>query len=255
MPTTALIAAGVGAAGSVGSALIGSSASKNASNQQVAMQQQALQQQKDLFNQGLTTASNAENPFINAGQSVLGTLKSLITPGADQSATLSQTPGFQFASQYGTKAATNALSARSGASAGPLATAISQYNNGLAQNTWQNTVNALSGYANMGASAAGQFGNSVLGGSITAGNSQAGTLGNIGNAQAAGTLGSANALASGVTGVAGAGTNALLYSQLFGQNGSGGDLYSGNALANGPSNSAISNASDDQIAQYESMFG
>src|ERR1700676_4292480 len=97
-------------------------------------------------------------------------------------------------------AATNALAAKSGASAGPLAAAISQFNNGLAQNTWGKTVDALQGYAGMGANAAGQFGTAALGGAITAGNSQAGTLTNTGNALASGTLGSANALAGGLTG-------------------------------------------------------
>ena len=224
MPMTALIAAGVGAAGSIGSAMIGSSAASKASQQQVAMQQQALAQQQSLFNTGLSTATNALNPYVTAGQSVLPTLQGLLTPGTSAD-TLSQMPGFQFQSQYGTKAATNALAARGqGMSAGPLATAISQYNNGLAGTTWQNTVNALQGYANTGASAAGTLGTAALGGSIQAGNSQAGTLGNIGTAQASGTLGSANALSGGLTGAAGAGTNALLYSKLFSGN-SGGGLY------------------------------
>jgi hypothetical protein len=222
VPTTALIAAGVGAAGSIGSSLIGANASKTASNQQVQMQQQALQQQKDMFG----VAQGALNPFITSGQSVLGTLQKLITPGADQTATLSQTPGFQFASQYGTKAATNALAAKGqGMSSGPLATAVSQFNNGLAQNTWQNTVNALQGYASLGANSAGN----LAGGAISSGNAMAGTIGNIGNAQASGTLGSANALAGGLTGAAGAGSNALLFSKLFSNNsgGGGGGLYDG----------------------------
>lgn len=221
MPTTALIAGGLGAAGSIGSALIGSNAADKASQQQAAAQQAALAQQKEMFG----VAQGALNPFISGGQSVLGTLKGLITPGADQSALLAQTPGFQFASQYGTKAATNALAAKGqGMSAGPLATAISQYNNGLAQNTWQNTVNALQGYANTGANAAGN----LAGGAISSGNAMAGTLGNIGNAQAAGTLGSANALSGGLTGAAGAGTNALLYNKLLGSSGGGG-LYDGSS--------------------------
>lgn len=255
MPTTALIGAGIGAAGAVGSSLIGANAADKASQQQAATQQAALSQQQTLYNQGLGTATNALQPFINAGQSVLPTLQGLITPGANQNALLSQTPGFQFASQYGTMAATNALAARTGPSAGPLAAAISQYNNGLAQNTWQTTVNALQGYAGLGAGAAGTLGTAALGGAVNEGNSQAGTLGNIGNAQAAGTLGSANALAGGLTGATGSAQNALLYSQLFGNGNSGAGLYSPNALANGPTNSAISNMSDSQAAQYEGLFG
>lgn len=239
MGFTALIAGGLGAAGSIGSALIGSSASQNASSQQVAMQQQALAQQKALYEQGLGTqagyvgqAQGALNPFISAGQNASGTLQNLLTPGSS-AATLSSMPGFQFQSQYGTMAATNALSAKSGASAGPLATAISQYNNGLAGTQYFNTVGALQNLTNTGAGAAGALGsvygsagNAALGQSVQAGNSQAGTLGNIGNAQAAGTLGSANALSGGISGVGNAFQNAAIYNALGNQGGNSG-LYSG----------------------------
>lgn len=212
------MAGGLGAAGSIGSALIGSNASQNAASQQVAMQQQALAQQQRMFNVG----QQAVNPFIQGGQTALGTLTNLETPGQSASA-LSQMPGFQFASQYGTMAAQNALSAKSGASAGPLATAISQFNNGLAGQQYFNTVGALQNTANMGQSAA----SSLLGGAINSGNAQASTLGNIGNAQAAGTLGSANALAGGLNGVSGALGNAALYNAIGGAGGAGGGLYGG----------------------------
>ncbi len=230
MPTTALIAGGLGAAGSIGSALIGSSASKSAAAAQAAAQQQALSQQQALYNQGLGVAQNSLQPFVSAGQSVLPTLQSLLTPGPNQNATLSQTPGFQFQQQYGTMAATNALAAKSGASAGPLATAISNYNQGLAGTTWQNTVNALQGFANTGAGAAGTLGTAALGGAINEGNAQAGTLGNIGNAQASGILGSANAITGGISGATGGINNALLFSAIGGGQGNG--LYGGNALSN-----------------------
>lgn len=226
MGFTALIAGGLGGLGSIGSALIGSNAAKQASQQQVGFGEQALAQQKDLFNQGLQTAQNTLLPYVNAGQKVLPTLQGLLTPGPNQNALLSQTPGFQFASQYGTMSATNALASRGlGASAGPVASAVSQYNNGLAQNTWGNLVQSLQNYANLGANSAGTLGTAALNGSIQAGNSQAGTLNNIGNAAAAGTLGSANALAGGLTGTTNALSSAALLSAIGG--GGGGGLYSG----------------------------
>lgn len=283
MGVTALIAGGIGAAGSIGSALIGSSAASSASQAQVALGQQALAQQKALFNQGLTNqqtyvggaqsafeqARNALSPYATAGQSVLPTLQGLITPGPNQNALLSQTPGFQFAQQYGTMAATNALASRGlGASAGPVATAVSGYNQGLAQNTWQNVVSALQGYAGMGGNAAqgiagsanvlqsvyGSAGNADVGAGVQAGQVQGNTLTDIGSSTAAGILGSANAISGGVTGTTNALSSAALLSGLQ-SGGSGGGLYSPNALINGPSNAAISNASDAQIAQYEQMFG
>lgn len=241
MPIGAIIGGGLGAIGSIGGALIGSSASKSASAQQVAEQQAALAQQQSMFN----TAKGALNPYVQSGQSVLPTLQGLLTPGTSAQ-TLSQMPGFQFQSQYGTMAATNALAARGqGASAGPLATAISQYNNGLAGTTWQNTVNALQGFANTGANAAGN----LAGGAISSGNAQAGTLGNIGTAQAQGTLGSANALSGGLTGAAGGATNALLYNQLFSGSGGGSGLYSGPAYGGGNVfNSAYGGSSSNPLS-------
>jgi hypothetical protein len=231
MGFTALIAGGLGAAGSIGSALIGSNASKNAANAQLQAQQSALAQQQALYQQGLSTAKGALNPFINAGQGAASTLSGLLTPGTSAAA-LAQMPGFQFQSQYGTMAAQNALAGKTGPSAGPLATAISQYNNGLAGTQYFNTVGALQNLTNTGANAAGTLGSAALGAGVNSGNAQASTIGNMGNAQASGILGSANALGNGLTGVAGAGNNALLYNALLGQNGGGG-LYSGASYGGG----------------------
>lgn len=219
------------------------------------MQQQALAQQQALYNQGLNTqsgyvgqAQGALNPFISAGGQAAGTLTNLLTPG-NSAAALSQMPGFQFQSQYGTMAAANALSAKSGASAGPLATAISQYNNGLAGTQYFNTVGALQNLTNTGAGAAGNLGsiygsagNAALGGAINAGNAQANTLGNIGTAQAQGILGSANAVSGGINGLTGSANNALLYNALGGNSGSGG-LYGNiqSKLANNGMSNAVSN--------------
>jgi hypothetical protein len=180
------------------------------------MQQAALAQQQQMFQE----AQGALKPYYTAGQNVLPTLQGLLTPGSS-AASLAQMPGFQFNSQYGNLQATNALAAAGKASGGSLATAISQYNQGLAGNTWQNTVNALQGFANMGEGAAGAFGNVAVG----AGNGMASTYGNIGNAQAAGTLGSANALSGGLTGATGSIANSLLLSKLLGSGASTG-LYS-----------------------------
>lgn len=236
--------------GSIGGALIGSNASQNASNQQVQAQMAALAQQKQMFG----VAQDALNPFIGIGGSAGKTLQSLLTPGSGAGATLSQMPGFAFSSQYGTQAAQNALSAKTGASAGPLATAISQYNNGLASTQYFNTVGALQNTFGTGASAA----SALAGNAINSGNSQANTLGNVGNAQAAGTLGSANALTGGIAGLGSSASNAALLYGIgnggFG-GGGGGGLYSPNALTNGPTNSQISNMSDSQAAQYEGLFG
>lgn len=225
--------------------MIGSNAASSASQAQAQAQQNALNSQNANFNSALdfqkgafNTAQGALNPFINSGSSVLPTLQTLLTPGPSQTAALSQLPGFQFQSQYGTMATTNALAARGlGGSTGPLAKGISDYNQGLAGTSFGSLVNSLQSYANMGtgaagslASAAGQAGSNV--GSLTANtNNTIGTTEtNLGNAQANGILGSANALSSGLTGAANSTTNALMLSKLLGSGsgataGSGGGIY------------------------------
>jgi hypothetical protein len=265
---TALIAGGLGAAGAIGSAVIGSNAASNASAAQVAEQQQALQQQQNLFNQGLgqqstyfSKAANALQPYASAGQSVLPTLQGLLTPGPNQNALLSQTPGFQFANQYGDMAATNALASRGlGASAGPVATAVAGYSRGLASNTWQGVVNALQGYANLGGNAAGTIGNIAgsagnadVGAGIQAGNSQANTLTNIGTSQAQGILGSANAISGGLSGV----TNSLSSAALLsGIGGGGGGLYNnvGSMPATGPGSPNVLQSNMYAISQGINPF-
>lgn len=234
--TAAVIGAGaLGVAGSVGSSMIGANAAQSASQQQAQSAQSALALQKSMFG----TAQTALNPYINAGQGALSTLTGLETPGSS-AATLSTMPGFQFQSQYGNLAATNQLTAQGlGGSAGPLGSALSQYNQGLAGTYYMNSINALQNTANMGAGSA-----SALGGqAANFGNMMGQTTQNIGNAQAAGTLGSANALSGGLTGAASSAGNALLMSQLFGAGSGGGSLY-----ANGGGNYlGMSNSSQDAL--------
>jgi hypothetical protein len=266
MGFTSILAGGaLSGAGSLASGILNSNAANSASQAQVAEQQLALAQQKSLYNQGLGIqsgyvgqAQGALNPFIAAGQSNIPTLNALLSPGSSAS-TLSQMPGFQFQSQYGTMAATNALAARSGPSAGPLATAISQYNNGLAGTQYFNTVNALQNSVNTGAGAAstlggvlGNAGNTALGAGVNEGNSQASTLGSIGNAQASGILGSASAIGTGISGSTNAVNNATLFSALTGNGNSG--LYTPSQIA-GIGNMDASLVSPQQSAAYGTAMG
>lgn len=209
----AVIGAGVlGAVGTGASALIQSNAATTASQQQATAASNALKQQKDMFG----VAQDALNPYIKAGQMALPSLSALLTPGTSADA-LSKMPGFQFQSQYGTMAAENALSAQGlGGSRGPLATAVSNYNQGLAGTYYMNSINALQGFANMGTTAGG----ALAGDAINSGNAIAGTYGNLGAAQAAGTLGTANAIAGGISGAAGGVGNAFLMNALIGNNNS-----------------------------------
>lgn len=238
MPFTAIAAAGVGAAGAIGSSLISAKAAKGAATQQAATQQAALQQQKDLFQQGVGLVQ----PFIDFGKTAGGTLTDflspgstlakLLTPGPNQTATLSQLPGFQFAQDWGQKAVAN-LGSTLGFGGNTLK-AGADYATGTAQQGFGTLVGLLQNYGGMlqnltqtGAGAAG----AAFGNATQTGANMANTFTNLGNAQAAGTLGSANALAGGIGGVGNSVTNALLLNKLFG-GGAGANANSGIYSAN-----------------------
>ena len=215
MPVGAAVGGGLGALGSLGSAALGYFGSQKAAQTQANYGQQALGTLQSMFG----TAQNAVQPFVSAGQSVLPTLQKLLTPGADQTATLSQLPGFQFQSQWGNLATSNALAARGlGGSTGPLAKAISDYNQGLAGTSFGNLTGMLQNFAGMGSSAA-----SSLGGlASNFGNSMAGVTQGIGSSLASGILGGTNALSTGLQGATNAGGNAFLLSSLLSKLGIGG---------------------------------
>lgn len=224
----AVIGAGVvGAGASIASGVMSSNASQKAANTQLQGTQAALSTQQNMFDQ----AQNALSPYIQAGQNVLPTLQNLLTPGPSQTSTLSQLPGFQFQSQWGTRAAQNALAAQGlGGSTGPVAKAISDYNNGLAGTYYGSYVNQLQQFANSGMGAA----SSLAGNAINAGNAQAQTQQAGANASAAGTLGSANALSGAVNGIGNSASNALLFSTLMNPANSNNFYSTGNnALAAG----------------------
>ena len=71
MPTTALIAAGVGAAGSIGAAAIGANAQTQNAKAAVAEQNSMLQQGYGYANNQLTNAQGVLNPWITAGSNAL----------------------------------------------------------------------------------------------------------------------------------------------------------------------------------------
>lgn len=234
------IAATIGAVGAIGAAGIGAYSASKASDQQVAQQDKALGIQQQNFGNALDfqkgafdTAKNALNPFITSGTNLLPTIQSLLTPGPSQTDTLSKLPGFQFQSQYGTMAATNALAARGlGGSAGPVGRAVSDYNNGLAGTSFNNYISQLLSAAGIGSSsanalagAAGAAGSNVGGLTANTNNTIGTTLTNSGNAAAAGTLGVSNALSGGLTGSANSMTNALLMSKLFPSAGTASGIY------------------------------
>lgn len=206
---------GAGALGLAGSGVQAFGAT-TAAGEQAKTAQQALSIQQQMFN----TAQGALSPYYTAGQGALHTLSGLLSPGGSAAA-LQRLPGFQFQSKWGNMQAENALGAEGlGGSKGPLASAISQYNQGLAGTSFFNEVGALQNYASMGAGAAGALG----GLANQSGQIQGNTLGSLGAAQAAGMLGTTNAISGGLGGL---GNNLLLGGILGGGFGGSGGIYGG----------------------------
>jgi hypothetical protein len=205
----------------IGGSVIGAGAniwsSSKASQAQTNAANAAIGAQQGMFN----TAQGYISPYATAGADVLPLLKRLLTPGPDQNAALSQTPGFAFNQYWGNKAAQNSLIGSRGLG-GNVSTGLAQYSSGLAQNTWQNTVNNLLSLVSSGSGAAGSLGSLAA----NTGQGIANSLTGRGNAQAGADIGIGNAIG----GVGSSLTSAALINQLMNRGGSPGGLYSGSNL-------------------------
>ena len=235
------IAVGILGAGALGAGatIFGASKAADAQTQAaqaaITNQQQMYAQNKDIlspFIQGGAGQIGNQQQLLNpTGGGALQTLLGLTTPGADQSALLAQTPGYQFALSQGLRASNNQLAARGlGGSGGAVAKGADQFATGLAGNTWQSVVQALQGTFNSQLAGGQNLLNSgVTAGSALAGvgtntaNQVSGSLTGAGNAQAA----SANAIGGAVAGAANQLPSSLLLSQLLKGNstGAGGGVY------------------------------
>lgn len=178
--------------GSFGSSLAGSIGSIFGSQAQAGAIGQGIQNQQAMFAEVLDKL----RPFIKAGQSAIPTLEGLLTPGPNQTQILSQTPGFQFAQDWGQKAVQNAGQMRG--VGGNVLTELQKFSTGLAQNTFFPLVQSLQGLVNTGADAASSLGGTAA----NFGSSMGNMFSNLGGAQASGILGASNAVGSGFNSLA-----------------------------------------------------
>lgn len=205
------------AAAIIGAGVLGAGASIFGSMQQKSAAQQAIAAQQSMF----SSAKGMAKPFISAGQEALPTLQKLITPGPDQTSTLMQTPGFQFANQMAQMGVSNqgSVTGLGGNTLLAGANAGSQLALGMA---WQPTINALQNLVGTGAQSA-----QALGGqAVQTGANVGSNLVGIGNAQAAGILGAGSNIGNSLT-------TAALFNRLLSPAGGGG--------ANAPTNMYGSN--------------
>lgn len=222
-------AAGVGAGASIYGA-------QTAAKAQTSAQNSAINAETGFFN----TANSNLQPFIQGGANATSLLSQLLTPGSNESSLLSQTPGFQFAQQYGQKAITN--QATMAGLGGNVLTAGANYATGLANNVYGTELSGLQGLVNTGAGAAG----SLAGNATATGTNVGNALTGIGNAQAGAAVGTANAIGGGASSIGNLTLlNSLTGGKLFGgsngiygnpmspfgtsPNYGGGNAYSGDA--------------------------
>ncbi len=215
----------------LGSAAIGAGASIYGATQQVSAEQSAQQQLVQQQQQAQSAISGYLSPYTQFGQQFMPTLSSLLQPGPNQNATLSQLPGFQFAQDWGQKGV--AAQATTRGLGGNALAAGAQFGTGLAQQNYSQYVSQLLQGTQLGAGAAGQ--------------AAAGTAGlaqGFAPAIAQTTVGQGNALAGGAAGVAGAasgGLNSALNLALLNKLGGGG-FYGNTGMTNQSAFQAVQNA-------------
>ena len=242
MPFGGLLSAGILGGTSLLSGLFGSSAATKASQQQIAAIQQAIEAAKGQTSNANSSLSDWYNkniqqlsPYLSLGQTGATQLANLSPFAAPNMADVANTPEYQFAEQQGTKATQDAMAASGGAMGGGAAKSLSQFNQGLASQQYQNAYNnALSTYgtnlnkimgevvsgqqsASQAASMGAQVGSQTSGNYMNLADLLTSAYTGQGNAKAAGTVGSANAWTGALSG--GANTLASLYGNLYGPNG------------------------------------
>lgn len=194
-----------------GASLLGSKASSDAANRGIDLQ-------RDMFNIGRA----GQQPFIDAGTNMLPLLTKLLTPGASQTDTLAQLPGFQFASEWGNRGVQANANIRG--RGGNMLAEGAKFATGLAQQNFFPLVEQIQRMAGMGAQAAGGVSNAAT--QTGAGMAQGARA--AGDATAAGIMGAGNSISNAVGGYGNMMLlDKLMGGKLFGGSGTGGDIYGG----------------------------
>jgi hypothetical protein len=158
-----MVAAAIIGAGVIGAAATGyassnaSSATQNATNSAVGEQQWAIGQQEAL-----------SAPYRQLGQAGIGQYEALLGLGpngaAGEQQALQNTPGYKFTQQQGNQATVNQASAMGLGLSGNTLEGLSQFNTGLADQTYQNAVQNSENAVTIGQNAAAGTGAGIAGG-------------------------------------------------------------------------------------------
>lgn len=254
----AIIAAGIGAAASVGGGLIASSAAKKAANTQAQAARDAQTAQERMFQKQL----ELQQPFREAGLTAQQQIMQLLGLGGDKTAAdygslakpfgaeqFNVDPGYQFRQSEGMKALERSAAARGGLLSGSTLKGVQRFGQDLASQEYANAfnryqiersarLNPLQSLMGSGQSAT----NVMTGATGQQSQNEASNIYNAAQARASGYVGSANAMAGALSSIGQAATDFPLYSAMTdyykrGSSGAGGTGgYSASDLAIGPVN-------------------
>lgn len=223
----AIIAAGVGAAASVGGGLIARSGAKKAARAQEQAAQRAEQTQREMFERQI----GLQEPFRQAGMTAQQQIMQLLGIGGDAGAAgygslarpfgqadFQQDPGYAFRQAEGMRALERSAAARGGLMSGATMKGIQRFGQDLASQEYQNAfnrfqieraarLNPLQSLMGSGQSAA----NVMTGATGAAGQNIGQMQLGAGQARASGYVGGANALAGALQGVGQAASSFPLY--------------------------------------------
>ena len=248
----AVIAAGVGAAASVGGGLIARSGAKKAARAQERAAQSAEQTQREMFERQIAL----QEPFRQAGMTAQQQIMQLLGIGGDANAAgygsmarpfgqqdFQQDPGYAFRQAEGMKALERSAAARGGLLSGAAMKGIQRFGQDLASQEYQNAfnrfqieraarLNPLQSLMGSGQSAA----NVMTGATGQAGQNIGQMQLGAGQARASGYVGSANALAGALQGVGQAAASFPLYQAQIDYLNRAGDTPPGGGFGGGQGN-------------------
>jgi hypothetical protein len=182
----------IGAGASLLSGFLGSNAAKSASQTQAAATDKATALQAATIAQSRADAA----PWLAAGKTALGSLMGELglsktnADGTPFQSQFAQTPGYQFQVEQGNKGVVNNLKALGLGASGAALKALTRFNQGLANSTYQQYLDRLSGVSTGGQSTSSSTGNQAIAGAQMVGSG----IADAGAARASGYVGSANAI-------------------------------------------------------------
>lgn len=218
-------AAAIGGAASIAGGIMQSNAATQAAQTQANAASEALALQERQYQQSRTDSL----PWMNAGKTALNAymgelgLSDEAKAGTFKSG-FRETPGYQFAVEEGERGAVNNLAALGMKNSGAALKALTRFRTGLADQTYNNYLDRLSGVSTGGQTQVGQ--NNALGAQFAQNAGQ--TIQDRGAATASGYVGGANAWSNALSNLSNQAGWALgMGSNGFGGFGGGGGLRLG----------------------------